>query len=193
MRTNLTVAELISPQLRDSPTPDSDFAEFPGVTHSAPPHRAQYELASAPVACATPITPPFPGSKLGHLPSFDTACAVSAGFAGDGTGRHRNDVGCPSASAWSPRPWSAPCFTAFVILTTLASKFSSRDSAYAVGARTYEVKPNRQPLRSFSERAAALGHRGVRVRRLGIRRLRRHGAATPRRPEPSAEPNARWW
>src|SRR5690349_17526470 len=98
MRTNLTVAELISPQLRDSPTPDSDFAEFPGVTHSAPPHRAQYELASAPVACATPITPPFPGSKLGHLPSFDTACAVSAGSpwtAPEGTGttlaarRHR--------------------------------------------------------------------------------------------------------
>ncbi|WP_286175004.1 hypothetical protein [Mycobacterium sp. DL99] len=45
--------------------------------------------------------------------------------------------------------------TAFVILTTLASKFSSRDSVYAVGARTYEVKPTRKPLPSFAERAAA--------------------------------------
>ncbi|MCV7360998.1 hypothetical protein H7K19_05480 [Mycolicibacterium neworleansense] len=45
--------------------------------------------------------------------------------------------------------------TAFVILTTLASKFSSRDSVYAVGARTYDVKPNRLPQPSVTERAAA--------------------------------------
>ncbi|MGV0739451.1 hypothetical protein ABQF35_23000 [Mycobacterium syngnathidarum] len=45
--------------------------------------------------------------------------------------------------------------TAFVILTTLASKFSARDSVYAVGARTYEVKPHRPPQRSFAARAAA--------------------------------------
>ncbi|MBU9765193.1 hypothetical protein FR943_15240 [Mycobacterium sp. TNTM28] len=31
--------------------------------------------------------------------------------------------------------------TAFVIITTLASKLSAKDSVYAVGARTYEVKP----------------------------------------------------
>lgn len=44
--------------------------------------------------------------------------------------------------------------TAFVILSTLASKFSSRDSVYAVGARTYEVKPT--PLQHrFTERTAA--------------------------------------
>ncbi|WP_236735323.1 hypothetical protein [Mycolicibacterium peregrinum] len=45
--------------------------------------------------------------------------------------------------------------TAFVIITTLASKFSARDSVYAVGARTYEVKPNplQQPV--VTEPAAA--------------------------------------
>ncbi|MGV0810027.1 hypothetical protein [Mycolicibacterium setense] len=45
--------------------------------------------------------------------------------------------------------------TAFVILTTFASKFSARDSVYAVGARTYEVKPNRAPLRGDSAQTAA--------------------------------------
>ncbi|CDP82094.1 MULTISPECIES: hypothetical protein [Mycolicibacterium] len=44
--------------------------------------------------------------------------------------------------------------TAFVILTTLTSKFSARDSVYAVGARTYEVKPNRPLQRTFTARAA---------------------------------------
>lgn len=38
--------------------------------------------------------------------------------------------------------------TAFVIITTLAAKLSAKDSVYAVGAKTYEVKPNRAvPLR----------------------------------------------
>ncbi|WP_234796522.1 hypothetical protein [Mycolicibacterium porcinum] len=45
--------------------------------------------------------------------------------------------------------------TAFVILTTLASKFSSKESVYAVGARMYEVKPNRPLQRNFTARAAA--------------------------------------
>ncbi|ORW55450.1 hypothetical protein AWC21_21535 [Mycolicibacterium peregrinum] len=45
--------------------------------------------------------------------------------------------------------------TAFVIITTLASKFSARDSVYAVGARTYEVKPNRLPEPVATERSAA--------------------------------------
>lgn len=45
--------------------------------------------------------------------------------------------------------------TALVIITTLASKFSTRDSVYAVGARTYEVKPNRPQLPPFTERGAA--------------------------------------
>ncbi|MEV0673718.1 hypothetical protein [Mycobacterium sp. NPDC050441] len=45
--------------------------------------------------------------------------------------------------------------TAFVIITTLASKLSARDSVYAVGARTYEVKPNRLQQPVFTERAAA--------------------------------------
>ncbi|MGA5546278.1 hypothetical protein ACPCIR_30920 [Mycobacterium sp. NPDC051198] len=45
--------------------------------------------------------------------------------------------------------------TAFVIITTLASKFSARDSVYAVGARTYEVKPNRLQEPVVTERAAA--------------------------------------
>ncbi|PEG60255.1 hypothetical protein H5U98_14685 [Mycolicibacterium boenickei] len=45
--------------------------------------------------------------------------------------------------------------TAFVILTTLASKFSAKESVYAVGARMYEVKPNRPLQRSFAARATA--------------------------------------
>lgn len=45
--------------------------------------------------------------------------------------------------------------TAFVILSTLASKFSSKDSVYAVGARMYESKPTRPPRHSFTEAAAA--------------------------------------
>ncbi|WP_301122833.1 hypothetical protein [Mycolicibacterium fortuitum] len=46
--------------------------------------------------------------------------------------------------------------TAFVIITTLASKFSAKDSVYAVGARAYEVKPQRPHQQVFTERAAAL-------------------------------------
>lgn len=45
--------------------------------------------------------------------------------------------------------------TAFVIITTLASKLSARDSVYAVGARTYEVKPDRPQQPVFTEPAAA--------------------------------------
>ncbi len=44
--------------------------------------------------------------------------------------------------------------TAFVIITSLASKLSAKDSVYAVGARTYEVKPNRQAPRRIAEPAA---------------------------------------
>ncbi|WP_233152682.1 hypothetical protein [Mycobacterium sp. NS-7484] len=45
--------------------------------------------------------------------------------------------------------------TAFVIITTLAAKLSARDSVYAVGARTYEVKPNPPAPRRLAEPAAA--------------------------------------
>ncbi len=45
--------------------------------------------------------------------------------------------------------------TAFVIITTLASKLSAKDSVYAVGARTYEVKPNRPQQSGFTEPAVA--------------------------------------
>lgn len=45
--------------------------------------------------------------------------------------------------------------TAFVIITTLASKLSAKDSVYAVGARTYEVKPDRPAQRDIAARAAA--------------------------------------
>jgi hypothetical protein len=44
--------------------------------------------------------------------------------------------------------------TAFVIITTLASKLSAKDSVYAVGARTYEVKPNLPLQRDVTEPAA---------------------------------------
>ncbi|MGV0812926.1 hypothetical protein ABQF34_13285 [Mycolicibacterium boenickei] len=45
--------------------------------------------------------------------------------------------------------------TAFVIITTLASKLSARDSVYAVGARTYEVKPKHAAEPDVPAQAAA--------------------------------------
>ncbi|OMC36893.1 hypothetical protein A5740_05490 [Mycobacterium sp. GA-1841] len=45
--------------------------------------------------------------------------------------------------------------TAFVIVTTLAAKLSAKDSVYAVGARTYEVKPIPPAPRRVPEPAAA--------------------------------------
>lgn len=45
--------------------------------------------------------------------------------------------------------------TALVIITTLASKFSARDSVYAVGARTYEVNPNHPQRPVTTGRGAA--------------------------------------
>lgn len=43
--------------------------------------------------------------------------------------------------------------TAFVVVTTLAAKISSRESAYAVGARMLAVNPDRAAARSLSETA----------------------------------------
>ncbi|MDH6194208.1 hypothetical protein M2272_000829 [Mycobacterium frederiksbergense] len=45
--------------------------------------------------------------------------------------------------------------TAFVVITTLATKLSAKDSTYAVGARTYPVNPDRPSRRASAEPASA--------------------------------------
>ncbi len=183
-----------SPSGLDSAAQEPDFGEFPGVAHNAPPRRAQYELASAPVACRlspVPITPPFPGASL-------VTCPVSTPhppYQPTRRGRHRKAPQrrwLPVGIGVAATAVVSSLLTAFVIITTLASKFSAKDSVYAVGARTYDVKPNRLLHRGLTERAAARPpRRSPQTDRVSS--IPRRGAVTPRQPGPSAAPTGHSW